>query len=77
MLPVYIDLLKNTPAAFVSDALEHRVRFTLLEIVQRLQSQIESLKPFVPSLMNVLLDLLVSDNDENAVVALKIMYVVL
>jgi transformation/transcription domain-associated protein len=73
MLPVYIDLLKQIPPAFTSDALEHRVRLTLLEIVQRLQGQIESLKPFVPALMNVLLELLVADNDENAVVALKIM----
>jgi transformation/transcription domain-associated protein len=74
MLPVYIDLLKQIPPAFTSDALEQRVRLKLLEIVQRLQGQIEPLKPFVSALMNVLLELLVNDNDENAVVALKIMY---
>ena len=71
-LKVFAHLLETTQPQ-TSDTLEHRVRNLVLEIVNRLPAN-DMLKPFAGQLMGLLLNVLQRDNEDNAVVCLRILF---
>ncbi|KAJ2606540.1 transcription-associated protein 1 [Coemansia sp. RSA 1722] len=71
--PVIRDLLLKTPPVFVSSVPEQKLRSTLLEIIQRIPHS-EVFRPVVLEVVTTLLKLVKVENEENAVVCLKIIY---
>ncbi|KAJ2158406.1 transcription-associated protein 1 [Coemansia sp. RSA 552] len=71
--PVVRDLLLKTPPVFVSSAPEQRLRATLLEIIQRIPHN-EVFRPIVLDVVTTLVALVKIENEDNAVVCLKIIY---
>ncbi|KAJ2889006.1 transcription-associated protein 1, partial [Coemansia asiatica] len=71
--PVIRDLLLKTPPVFVSSVPEQKLRATLLEIIQRIPHS-EVFRPVVLEVVTTLLKLVKVENEENAVVCLKIIY---
>lgn len=71
LIPVFLDILQNEPAVFVSNAPEQKLRNIILEIIYRLP-QTEALKEFVPELCKALMKILRVENEDNAVVCVKI-----
>ncbi|KAJ2091537.1 transcription-associated protein 1 [Coemansia sp. RSA 986] len=71
--PVIRDLLIKTPPVFVSSAPEQKLRSTLLEIIQRIPHS-EVFRPIVLEVVTTLISLVKIENEENAVVCLKIIY---
>ncbi|EPQ29591.1 uncharacterized protein PFL1_02810 [Pseudozyma flocculosa PF-1] len=71
MIPTYIELLASIPCSFSADAIEQRLRHVVVETIHRLP-QHELVKPFADGLMTSMLNVLRQDNEENAVVALKV-----
>ncbi|KAN0059794.1 transcription-associated protein 1 [Thecaphora frezii] len=70
-IPTYVELLSSIPCNFSSDALEQRLRHITVETIHRLP-QHEMAKPYANTLMTSMLGVLRDDNEENAVVALKV-----
>ncbi|KAJ2613804.1 transcription-associated protein 1 [Coemansia sp. RSA 1365] len=71
--PVIRDLLLKTSPVFVSTSPEQRLRSTLLEIIQRIPHS-EVFRPIVQEVVTTLVTLVKIENEENAVVCLKIIY---
>ncbi|KAJ1892504.1 transcription-associated protein 1, partial [Kickxella alabastrina] len=71
--PVIRDLLLKTPPVFVSSAPEQKLRSTLLDVIQRIPHS-EVFRPVVLEVVTTLLALVKTENEENAVVCLKIIY---
>ncbi|KAJ1995714.1 transcription-associated protein 1 [Coemansia sp. RSA 1358] len=71
--PVIRDLLLKTPPVFVSSAPEQKLRSTLLEIIQRIPHS-EVFRPIVLEVVTTLVSLVKIENEDNAVVCLKIIY---
>lgn len=71
VLPVQMDLLENTPCAFVSDAPEQRLRHGIIETIYR-YPQHEAVRTHAERLMQVMLRAVQEDNEENATVAFKV-----
>ncbi|KAJ2795298.1 transcription-associated protein 1, partial [Coemansia guatemalensis] len=71
--PVIRDLLLKTPPVFVSAAPEQKLRSTLLEIIQRIPHS-EVFRPIVQEVVTTLVALVKIENEDNAVVCLKIIY---
>ncbi|KAJ1749129.1 transcription-associated protein 1 [Coemansia sp. RSA 1821] len=71
--PVIRDLLVKTPPVFVSTAPEQKLRSTLLEIIQRIPHS-EVFRPIVLEVVTTLVSLVKIENEDNAVVCLKIIY---
>ncbi|KAJ2617044.1 transcription-associated protein 1, partial [Coemansia sp. RSA 1804] len=71
--PVIRDLLVKMPPIFVSSAPEQKLRFTLLEIIQRIPHS-EVFRPIVQEVVTTIMSLVRIENEENAVVCLKIIY---
>lgn len=71
VVPAFVALLDSTPCSFTADAPEQRLRHILLETTHRLPQQ-EVLKPYADSLMTAMLNVLRDDNEDNAVLALKV-----
>ncbi|KAI8983535.1 hypothetical protein BDB01DRAFT_850672 [Pilobolus umbonatus] len=71
LIPVFYDILQNEPPVFTSDAPEQKLRNIILEIIYRLP-QTEALKEYVPELCATLLKVLRVENEDNAVVCVKI-----
>ncbi|KAJ2724937.1 transcription-associated protein 1 [Coemansia sp. Benny D115] len=71
--PVIRDLLLKTPPVFVSSAPEQKLRSTLLEVIQRIPHS-EVFRPVVLDVVTTLVALVKIENEENAVVCLKIIY---
>ncbi|KAI8320067.1 hypothetical protein GQ54DRAFT_9695 [Martensiomyces pterosporus] len=71
--PVIRDLLIKNPPVFLSSAPEQKLRATLLEIIQRIPHS-EVFRPIVLEVVTALLSLVKNENEENAVVCLKIIY---
>jgi transformation/transcription domain-associated protein len=61
------------PPSLMTQDLGHRIRFKALEILNRLPNN-EVLKPRARRLSQVCVDVLQRDNEENALIALKIMF---
>ncbi|KAJ2497905.1 transcription-associated protein 1 [Coemansia sp. RSA 1972] len=71
--PVIRDLLLKTPAVFMSTAPEQKLRSTLLEIIQRIPHS-EVFRPIVLEVVTTLVSLVKVENEDNAVVCLKVIY---
>lgn len=71
VVPAFVAVLESTPCSFVADAPEQRLRHIVLETTHRLPQQ-EVLKPYADTLMTAMLNVLRDDNEDNAVLALKV-----
>ncbi|KAG0164843.1 hypothetical protein DFQ30_009322 [Apophysomyces sp. BC1015] len=71
LIPVFLDILNNGTPVFVSNAPEQKFRNIILEIIYRLP-QTEPLKEYVSDLCKTLMHLLRVENEDNAVVCVKI-----
>ncbi|KAJ2064803.1 transcription-associated protein 1 [Coemansia sp. S146] len=71
--PVIRDILLKTPPVFVSSAPEQKLRSTILEIIQRIPHS-EVFRPIVLEVVTTLLSLVKIENEDNAVVCLKVIY---
>ncbi|KAJ1932885.1 transcription-associated protein 1, partial [Linderina pennispora] len=71
--PVIRDLLLKIPPVFVNSAPEQKLRSTLLEIIQRLPHS-EVLRPIALDVVTTLMSQVKNENEENAVLCLKIIY---
>ncbi|CEG63044.1 Putative Transformation/transcription domain-associated protein [Rhizopus microsporus] len=71
LLPLFLDILQNEQPVFISNAPEQKLRNIILEIIYRLP-QTEALKEYVPELCRTLMKILRVENEDNAVVCVKI-----
>ncbi|KAI8897674.1 hypothetical protein BC833DRAFT_539959 [Globomyces pollinis-pini] len=71
ILPTFKLLLEQVPPQDFGENNEHKLRNMILEIILRFP-QNEALKPYAHDLMVLLMDVLANDNEENAVICLKI-----
>ncbi|KEP49326.1 histone acetyltransferase SAGA, TRRAP/TRA1 component, pi-3 kinase superfamily TRA1 protein [Rhizoctonia solani 123E] len=72
VLPVMLQVLKETPPAFKKDSLEHQLRNAILEVFHRLPVS-EQMKPVYSEMVNLTTQILREDNEDNGVLAVKIM----
>jgi len=66
-----MELTKTTPAQFEDNPI-HKLRNVLLEILNRLPNT-ETLRPFVKELMKLIMILLAEENEDNALICLRIL----
>ncbi|OAD08306.1 hypothetical protein MUCCIDRAFT_32523, partial [Mucor lusitanicus CBS 277.49] len=71
LIPVFVDILQNGNPVFQSNVPEQKLRNIILEIIYRLP-QTEPLREYAPELCKMLLHLLRVENEDNAVVCVKI-----
>ncbi|ORY29461.1 hypothetical protein BCR33DRAFT_724710 [Rhizoclosmatium globosum] len=71
LVPAFSYILKETPIVFTTGSPIHKLRNAVIEIIHRFPLT-EVLRPYSPDIMTVLMHVLKSDNEENAVVALKV-----
>ncbi|OAD77362.1 hypothetical protein PHYBLDRAFT_36397 [Phycomyces blakesleeanus NRRL 1555(-)] len=71
LIPVFLDILQNGTPVFVSNAPEQKLRNIILEIIFRLP-QTEALKDFASDICKTLMYLMRVENEDNAVVCVKI-----
>ncbi|KAJ2731298.1 transcription-associated protein 1 [Coemansia sp. BCRC 34962] len=71
--PVIRDILLKTLPVFVGSAPEQKLRSTILEIIQRIPHS-EIFRPIVLEVVTTLLSLVKIENEDNAVLCLKIIY---
>ncbi|KAI8370186.1 hypothetical protein EDC96DRAFT_563874 [Choanephora cucurbitarum] len=71
LIPVFVDILQNGNPVFQSNVPEQKLRNIILEIIYRLP-QTETLKEYAPDLCRMLIHLLKVENEDNAVVCVKI-----
>jgi transformation/transcription domain-associated protein len=71
LLPVFTSILRDGQPAFTSNAVEQRLRQTILEIIYRFPHN-DDLRQHASDIMGLLLRLLRIENEENAVLCLKI-----
>ncbi|KAI8989366.1 hypothetical protein BDB01DRAFT_537511 [Pilobolus umbonatus] len=71
LIPVFVDILQNGNPVFQSNVPEQKLRNIILEIIYRLP-QTEPLKEYAPDLCKMLMHLLKVENEDNAVVCVKI-----
>ncbi|CAJ0885247.1 10109_t:CDS:10 [Entrophospora sp. SA101] len=71
LMPVLNNTLQNEPPVFDSNSEEQKLRNIYLEILHRLP-QNDSLRPFAPDLLKLVMNLLKKENEDNAVICLKI-----
>ncbi|GAA5937574.1 hypothetical protein JCM10213_008398 [Rhodosporidiobolus nylandii] len=70
LLPCFIDILRNGKPSFVSNTGEHKLRNLLIQILHRLP-HVEPLRAHASSLMTLLLHLLRTESEDNAVLCMK------
>ena len=73
MFPVLLRALSETRPGFVEGDVDHRIRWTILEIFNRLP-QGDSLRPHAASLCSVATRQLTVDNEENAATCIRILF---
>ncbi|GJN92776.1 hypothetical protein Rhopal_005814-T1 [Rhodotorula paludigena] len=71
LLPCFTDILRSGKPSFVSTSSEHKLRNLLIQIFHRLP-HVEQLRPHCPALMTLLLQLLRSESEDNAVLCMKV-----
>ncbi|ORX90024.1 hypothetical protein K493DRAFT_381622 [Basidiobolus meristosporus CBS 931.73] len=71
LMKVFSDILTKGAPVFVSNAPEQKLRNTILEIIHRFP-QNEALRSYAPDLLKMLLVLLRIENEDNALVCLKV-----
>ncbi|RDW26905.1 hypothetical protein B0I72DRAFT_92085 [Yarrowia lipolytica] len=72
MMPVYTKILESTPVSFTSISVEQKLRSSILEILLRLQTN-DLLKPYSSALLEQIMSILRTDNEENGVTCMKIL----
>ncbi|KAH3687065.1 hypothetical protein WICPIJ_001938 [Wickerhamomyces pijperi] len=72
IFPIYLDLLRTVPVSFNSSSQDHKLRNAVLEIINRSQLG-EVFKYNVDSTTETLQEVLKTDNEENGVLALRIL----
>lgn len=65
-------LMLKVPIAYQSDDSCHRARYLVLEIIQRFPYSSEYIKPFAGWILGIIMRSLESDNEENAMICLRI-----
>lgn len=71
LMPSLIASLARIQPSFASDSIDFKCSNSLLEIIVRLPMN-DNLQPYVSDLMKVIMQILEFDNDDNAVIALRI-----
>ncbi|KAK4051001.1 transcription-associated protein 1 [Microbotryomycetes sp. JL201] len=71
MLPCFIHVLKTGKPSFTSNSVDNRFRNLLIQILHRLP-HVEPLRPHATALMSLLLILLRNENEDNAVLCMKV-----
>ncbi|KAJ3100237.1 hypothetical protein HDU97_002421, partial [Phlyctochytrium planicorne] len=71
LMPAFHQLLQEVSPVFVSNSPQQKLRNIILEIIHRFPFT-DVLRPYASDLMGLLLKILRSDNEENAVICLKI-----
>ncbi|KAI8925789.1 hypothetical protein BC831DRAFT_256646 [Entophlyctis helioformis] len=71
LLPVFISILSSVEPSLFADTNDNKVRNIILEIIHRFPNN-DALKSYAQDLMKVLMSVLRTDNEENAVICLKI-----
>ncbi|CAG8494971.1 1279_t:CDS:10 [Ambispora gerdemannii] len=71
MMPVFRKILNETPPVFVNNDWTQKLRNVILEILHRLPLN-EALKQYALDLLKLVMQLLRTENEENAVICLKI-----
>ncbi|KAJ3224028.1 hypothetical protein HK099_000354 [Clydaea vesicula] len=71
LMPAFLHFLSTTQPTFQSEEPVQKVRLLILEIITRLPN-LEIMRQYVKELMDILLKILKEDNEDNAVVCLKI-----
>ena len=72
LLPVYHHLFQQVPVSFQSDSQQQRIRMALLELIQRTPFASELFRPHAHALMRLVMDVLTTDNEENAAICLRV-----
>ena len=71
-IPASLDLLSGNPS-FISTSPEHKLRNNLLQVLQRFQGQLaEPLGPYVEDIIKRLYSLIHAENEDNAILCIKI-----
>ena len=73
LFPILRDLVVVKTSPQLEDNPENKVRHSLLEIINKFPNN-ETLKPYVYEIMILSLKVLADDNEENAIIALKIVF---
>jgi hypothetical protein len=73
LFPILRDLIVIKTSPQFEDNAENRVRHSLLEIFNKFPNN-ETLKPYVYEIMILSLKVLADDNEENAIIALKVIF---
>ncbi|KAK4703940.1 hypothetical protein P7C70_g2279, partial [Phenoliferia sp. Uapishka_3] len=71
LLPCFIDILKSGKPTLTNGSTENRLRHNIFQILHRLP-HVEQLRPHTGPLMTLLLSLLRTENEDNAVLCMKI-----
>ena len=71
-MPALTAVLESTPAQ-LSDGPEHKLRNTTLEILNRMPHT-EALRPFDKQVLKLAMDALKAENEENALICLRIIF---
>ncbi|KAF2859739.1 hypothetical protein K470DRAFT_258588 [Piedraia hortae CBS 480.64] len=75
LMPVLL-LILSGPPSFISTSFDQKLRYSTLETLQRLpqlSADPSVLEPFTSKVMSICLDLVRADNEENAVLSIKIL----
>jgi transformation/transcription domain-associated protein len=72
MMPLFLNYLSVASGPKFQDCPEHRIRLLILEIINRLPNNHEALRAHAIEANSVLMNILENDNEENALVALRI-----
>lgn len=73
LFPAWATLLQSSLAPQTRATQTHRCRKLLLQILNRLPSN-DALRPYVPQLLRLLIDVLKTDNEDNCLIALKTLF---
>jgi transformation/transcription domain-associated protein len=71
-IPIYINLLETVPISFSSQSFEHKLRNSILEIIHRSQMN-DTFQSYCLETADLLQRLILTENDENGVICLKVM----
>ncbi len=69
--PVFTKLLEQLPVQQQPDTSEHKLRRLIVDVLQRLP-QNETIKPYIHDLLRQALQVIKSDNEENALICMHI-----
>eukprot|EP01083_Nonionella_stella_P094069 263840_1 len=72
LLPEFEKHISESEPQYI-DGPENRIRFTILEIINRLPNN-EILRSYVPGILDLSMDILLKDNEHNGVIATRIVF---